>query len=381
MDNIINYIDKLGNKRFSEMEFNEVDSLVMCSLSYQIFDKHVPLLNTNKRKKEKGIMFKDLVEDQNILFEMIEPTLIPPTSKKFINSFINSERFNNVKINYFCSVFDDVTQTQFAAMVFELDDNINYIAFRGTDTTILGWKEDFNMALLDEIPSQTHAVNYLNQVIPHLKGTIYVGGHSKGGNLARFGSIFVSSKYQKRINKIFDHDGPGIQRDLSNNPRFLKIKDKIYKTIPYDSLIGILLNHDNDYKIVKAKYASLLQHDQYNWYVDIDKHDFVYQKNSSLTCQVNDEAINKWINEIPPDKRKIFIECVFDIFKKAEITTVHQIAVFPITKFYRALFTIDNFSKEEKKTLFQLTLSFIKTWLKTFRLKLKSEMNKKKNIK
>ena len=90
MDNIINYIDKLGNKRFSEMEFNEVDSLIMCSLSYQIFDKHVPLLNSKKRKKEKGIMFKDLVEDQNILFEMIEPTLIPPTSKKFINSFINS---------------------------------------------------------------------------------------------------------------------------------------------------------------------------------------------------------------------------------------------------------------------------------------------------
>ena len=380
MANIIDYVEKIGNKDFTELDFNEVDSLIMCSLSYQVFDKYVPNINS-RNSKRKSIYLKELLKDEQIVLDMIEPTLLPSVSKKFINALVKTKRFGDIKIAFFDSKFDEITQTQFAAMTFLLPNKINYIAFRGTDMSILGWKEDFNMALLNEIPGQTHAVNYLNYVIPRLKGTIYVGGHSKGGNLARFGSTFTSYRHQKKICKIFDHDGPGIQRDLSNEPRYIKIQERIFKTIPFDSIIGILLNHDGKYKVVKAKYVSLLQHDQYNWKVDLDNADFIYSDKSSLISQINDEAINKWIKNMPDEKKKIVVECIFDIFAKAEIKTIKQMLSYPLTKLYRSINAISNFSNEEKHTLFQTMTSLIKIWFLILNKKIKTNTFKnKKNI-
>lgn len=368
MDNIQNYLEKFANISLDEIPFNKVDSLVLCNISYQIFDDYVPKLHKHRWNNSEPIALKTLVDDEYILTKMIDPTLDTPRNKVFLHTFVDSKRFEDFKINYFYSIFDEEEETQFAAMVFMFH-GINYIAFRGTDASILGWKEDFNMALLDVIPSQGYAVAYLNKVIPLLNGQIIVGGHSKGGNLARYASTYCKHNVQNQISIVYDHDGPGMQNDLSNDECFLRIKDRIDKTVPHDSIVGILMKHDYNFKVVKCKSIFIAQHNPYSWGVDLDTADFIYLDENTYISQINDLAINKWIDELSMNERDVIIECVFKLFRKANIITVRDVVKYPLTALYRILLTMREFTKKEKETCFKAIIELTKAWLMTAKAK------------
>ncbi|MCF0116534.1 MAG: DUF2974 domain-containing protein, partial [Bacilli bacterium] len=175
MANIIDYINEFGTYDFEEFPFNSVDSLILSELSYFLFGKHVPSII----EKSKGVKLHSFYNKEKIIKEFIDKSLETKANAKLLEALFHSRRFGGLLINYYDSQFSVIEETQFAAMVFHLG-TIDYIAFRGTDATIMGWKEDFNMAILDSIPAQSLAVEYLNKVIPHLNNDIYVGGHSKG---------------------------------------------------------------------------------------------------------------------------------------------------------------------------------------------------------
>ncbi len=368
MKNIVGYIEKMGNKSFSKKPFSEVDSLVLCNLSYQIFEGYVYGIDDEDFFNHKDIYLRDLVENETSLKDLIQHTLDLPKNRVFLKKLIESKRFGNLRINFFKSVFDPKNEIQFAAMTFKLDNKINYIAFRGTDITILGWKEDFNMALLSEIPSQALAVDYVNKVMPYLDGTIYVGGHSKGGNLARYASVYCQKELQDHIMAVFDHDGPGMQKDLSNDENFLAIKDRIYKTVPHDSIIGILLKCDYNFKIIKCNSISIIQHNPYSWNINVDTGDFIYMDTNTYVSRINNLAINKWIDELSEHEREVIINCIFRLFKLANINTVPDLLRFPITNLYRMMISMNDFTKQEKQMCGEAIHRLLKDWNDTIKI-------------
>ena len=183
-----------------------------------------------------------------------------------------------MKLNYYENIFLTEKIEQFCAITFEFN-NFVYISFRGTDATLLGWYEDFNMLLMDEVPAQNSASKYLKEVASKTKKKIIIGGHSKGGNLAVYASLYCEEKIRNRITKIYDFDGPGFNKYIFDMPDYLAIEDRIIKITCEEALIGVLMFHSEKMLFVKAKGISIFQHDLFNWKITKNG-EFKYVKES-----------------------------------------------------------------------------------------------------
>ena len=194
---------------------------------------------------------------------------------------------------------------------------ITYIAFRGTDYSVVGWKEDFNMAFTTPVPSQIEGVKYLNTIAKLIPHNLYVGGHSKGGNIAVYAAMNCNYRVAPRIIKIFSHDGPGFREEIIKSNAFAKIKNKIHKTLPHSSLIGMLLENHEDYHVVKSnKLGGIKQHDPFSW--EIINSDFNYLEKISHSSQYTSDTLHRWLSEVCDEKRKLFIDTIFDIFDSTQ---------------------------------------------------------------
>ena len=152
-----------------------------------------------------------------------------------------SPRFRDMVIRDYLSLFDTERQTQFAAMTFVYKKEFAYVGFRGTDTSITGWRENFNMCYTAPVPAQEQAARYLEAVAPHLPRRLFVGGHSKGANLALYAALNASAAVQDRIERVYTHDGPGFKAGAFSPDDWRKLDGRIHRTVPQDSVIGMLM--------------------------------------------------------------------------------------------------------------------------------------------
>nr|WP_238473040.1 Mbeg1-like protein [Desulforamulus profundi] len=95
-----------------------------------------------------------------------------------------------------------------------------------------------------------------------------IGGHSKGGNIAVYSSIKCRQSVQKRITHVFSHDGPGFRDEVFQCHEYLIIKDRINKILPQSSIIGMLLQNQEHYSVVKSNRIWFMQHDSFSWLID-----------------------------------------------------------------------------------------------------------------
>jgi hypothetical protein len=242
-----------------------------------------------------------------------------------------SPRFRDIGVNFYVDRLDTGEEKQFSAIVFVLGDGTAYVAFRGTDTTVVGWKEDFNMAFMSPIPSQTDAVDYLNTVGKKFKKiSLRIGGHSKGGNLAVYASMKCNPSVSKRICEVYSHDGPGFRLGVFNSNDYKKLKDRICKTMPASSVIGMLLENQEEYRVVESNRFGILQHDPFSW--KVVKNDFVDAKHVSPSALYTSEAIRSWLHELPDEEREKFADTLFDVISATKADSFNDL--------------IDNWQKE-----------------------------------
>lgn len=346
--NITSYLKKFKNLSFKEKPFSEVDSLILAQLSYFIFDDYLPKFNVNS----KPLALKTLNTKNNIEV-IVKDTLMPKKNVAFFKAILASERFSELKINYYKTKLDDVEEVQFAAMTFIINPTTCYIAFRGTDITILGWKEDFNMSFLEHTPGQLRSSKYLNKVIPLLDPykTIYVGGHSKGGNLALYSSIYCKEEIQNRISAIYDHDGPGFKKCIFDTVNFKRIENRLFKTIPRNSLIGIILNHSDSVRIVKANaILGILQHSPFSWQINSDG-DFICYKNTTKSSQRLDKTLSTWLESLDDSKREKMVEDLFFLFETSRIKNVTDFKKDTFIKLFKLVQATNKINKEDKKEM------------------------------
>lgn len=352
--NINTYIDCYGDKTFEERPLNEVDSLIFAELSYLHFDKFV-----GNEKPEKSL--KELVQYAD---ELVTNTYFPKSNRHLIEKCAASMRFKDIRIGWFVQRYDEELTLQFAALTFKMGDGTAVVTFRGTDLTIVGWKEDFNMAFLSEIPAQSLAVEYLAAVAAAESGKLYICGHSKGGNLSVYSAVFGAPETRERIVGIYNHDGPGFNESIFTKPEYIELEGRMHKAVPHDSLIGILLEHTSDYKVVPCKSVSIGQHNPFVWEV-MNENSFEEKPKTSLNSRIIDKALYDFVNGMNDEQRKMFVHGLFTVIEGsgakhlAELKTDVLKRMAGMTKAYLGL------TGEVKKLMALGGMKFAKLWFQT----------------
>ena len=313
MKNIINYTQ--GNlETFDMMPFNSVDSLILSSAAYIHFPDVIPGIES-----WKGIRIQELYRAEYFEEMFHNIPLCDPTKQLFF-ALAASPRFRDIRIMGYTEQFDLSTEKQFSAMTFQVTPNLSYIAFRGTDSTLIGWKEDFNMAFMSPVPSQEEAVRYIEKAALYCSGKILTGGHSKGGNLAVYAAAMCRENIQCRIEKIYSHDGPGFLEATLQSREFQHISARVEKTLPQSSIVGMLLEQREQYTIVKSSENGIMQHDQFTW--EIEGNNFVYIENLTKDAKYADKTLSDWLKQISEEDRERFVDALYSVLNANNLTTL-----------------------------------------------------------
>lgn len=319
MDTIIDYLIKWGRYSLKERPFNDVDSLLLCQLSYLKFDGMVPELG--RRHKNVGLMDIFTHKDRE---KMFSDERYEAVNKALFEGMAFSRRFQNLKLNHYKSIIDTEKEVQFSAVTFFLDNGMIYAAYRGTDETIIGWKEDFNMAFKSPVPSQVLSVRYLNRVGQRLPGKFMVGGHSKGGNLAVYASMKCRDEIRDRITKIYTNDGPGFVEEVFSSEEFSAIENRIVKIVPQSSLIGMLLTHQEKYQVIESmEKGGVRQHDPFTW--EVRDGGFVKKNDLNHGRKLFNKRLNEWVVSLDEKQRMTFVETLYHIINVTEAETLIEL--------------------------------------------------------
>lgn len=315
--NIVGYVENC-RESFLQRPFSEVDSLVLSQLSYIRFD------GLAKGLKEGGepVLLRQLFTEANA-GKMLSGVRDGESNAALLSALVISPRFGELSINYYESELSVKLEEQFSAMTFFLPNTAPYIAFRGTDATIIGWKEDFNMAFQSPVPSQQRALDYLLRVAEQIDGNFMQGGHSKGGNLAVYSGFSAPESVQQRILAIYDHDGPGFKEKLADNEGFVRIERKILKTVPESSVIGMLLECGDSYRVVESSRIWINQHDPFSW--KIAEWKFCLKENVSGSAVYTDRTLTDWLSGLSDPERERFVDILFGILGAGGAETFAQL--------------------------------------------------------
>jgi len=289
--------------------FKDADAVILCLLSYLHYGKFKDRISLSEMKERAD--------------GAVSNTRVPDENKELLLACAESPRFANIRIDRFAEETDINAVKQFSAVTFFIDWETIFVAFRGTDGTIIGWQEDFELAFMDEIPAQGQAKSYLKLILAEYWWChIIVGGHSKGGNLAVYSGMMQSEKHCSRIAIIYNLDGPGFKKDVEESLEFKAAQPKVIKIVPEYTVIGMLLQDETHYKVVKASANWLYQHDLYNWRIDDTTGNLTYIPAINLDAVNINKAIFHWLDHIDEKKRSIISESLFSIMKRTECSTV-----------------------------------------------------------
>lgn len=350
--NILDYIETFGHLTFAEKELNEIDSLLFSILSYENFDK----LSINEKTIEETSKLFFAVHDEKDLNNRVSLT---KRSYEVLKAMANSKRFKNLQLNHYVNEVDENQNLQFAALTIE-SSKWKYVAFRGTDATIVGWKEDFLMCCSEYVLSQEKAADYLNRLFDadsfmnkYIKRSkIYVGGHSKGGNLAMYGAAFCKDSMKKRIVRVDNFDGPGFSDELWQKKQLKKIVSRIHTYIPSSSIFGRLFMHQEINHVVFSDEIGLLQHDAFSWHVEYEH--FVYEKKVNEGSENAITKLNEMLLKYNHSQRKEIIEKIFSLIYELNIHTLGDIKKMNLMTRLQVIQKFHELAVDEKKILLEI---------------------------
>ena len=317
MANILDYLDWRGDLTFAERPFNEVDNLILAEACYLDFSGVVPQAfaapPVSLREAASTYFAAHPTTDMGVLVPDQIPVLVERAAK--------TARFEGIGLLGYVNRIDEETQTQFSAMTILLPDKSVYVAFRGTDDTIVGWKEDFNMAFTPEIPAQKYAAEYLRQASDAYPFSVFrVGGHSKGGNLAVYASVFCGADVQKKIIAVYNNDGPGFYSSLLSLPEHRAIAPKITTLLPESSVVGMLLEHAESYQVVRSTQVGLMQHDGFSWQVRGTSFEHLHALAEG--GKIMDQTLRSFLQGLTEQQRIEFVDTLFDILTCTDASTL-----------------------------------------------------------
>ena len=313
MGTVYDYLTWRGDLTFRKVPFGEVDSLILSMLSYLDMKDIVPAPGREVEFPSVWAASKEYLERYPDPKKAKMGVLIPKDIVKMMRAMRSTKRFGPLKMCNYINLIDPETELQFSAVTFLLGDGTAVVTYRGTDDTLVGWKEDMNMCFLPVVPAQLKAVEYLHTVATTHTGKLILTGHSKGGNLAVYAAVHCDPAIRERITAVYSNDGPGFGRNILDDPDYVQIRPRICNLVPQSSVVGMLLEHDENYTVVKSRQKTgLLQHNGLSW--EILGNSFVHLKDVNPESRKLDRTVNQWIRDMTPAQREEVAEAVYQLF-------------------------------------------------------------------
>lgn len=366
MANILDYIDWRGDlllpgKPSGALEedsatapFNEVDNLVLAELCFLDFQEFVP---SPRLPEEEKAVCPTLAEAARLFFEKNPRDkinlglLIPREIPELLEKAAASPRFGSIVLSDYINLTDIEREIQFAALTYTLPDNTKYVAFRGTDDTIIAWKEDFNMSILETVPAQTEALAYLrNRLAESAPDTLFrVGGHSKGGNLAVYAALYLSEEERERLLAVYNNDGPGFRVSVRNSPAYKSLSGRLCNLTPYLSIVGALLEHGEDCEVLESDGKGVFQHDGFTWHVMGPS--FVRLPDRSPRSHELEATLKAWLGKLNEEEKKTFINTLFELLTSSGAVTLNELNEDKLRASYKIASTLFGLDKNTRDLL------------------------------
>ncbi len=316
MADLFDYIAWRGDLTMGQSPFNEIDGMILSRFAYVPFEhftqplpkRFVPI----RELAEPAMEDKKLREEERWKLRDIE--LLPAMAA--------SARYGELELGFHGCVLDEVMQTQFSAVTVRLDEDLCAIVFRGTDNTVIGWKEDLNMSYLCPVPGQKMAAEYVQQVAAKVGGRLILCGHSKGGNLAVYAAAFCGRFVQERIDAVYNYDGPGFYDNVIDTDDYQRIMGRIHTYVPQFSVVGMLLGHPEDHTVVHSTESGLGQHDTYSW--EVLGAGFVALETVTGGSRFVDATIKDWTGDMTPEQFETFADTIYSVLTDTKMETMHE---------------------------------------------------------
>ncbi len=344
MPNVLDYIEWRGDLTLDDSPLNEVDNLIFCLLAYVDLDGIVP-----GYPKQGRISLRAAAAEYFLTHP--EPTsrplglIIPSDILVLLRRMAQAPRYREIELTGYVNRISEKREYQFSAVTLHLPGESIFVAFRGTDDTIIGWKEDLNLSVMEEIPSQRMAADYLNSLDIPPDTDIIVGGHSKGGNLAVWGALHAEESIRQRITTVYSNDGPGFSEGTTRSDAYQALRPRICLLLPEDSLVGLLLEQEESYRVVKSNRRGLYQHDGLSW--EVLGGSFLTAKDLSPVGLRNKTLLHDRIYAMPIPQRREAIRLLFTLLESTGAKTLTQLystkthSAINLLKAYRALSEAD----------------------------------------
>lgn len=342
---LYDYLAWRGDLLFDSSGFCEVDSLILSVLTYIDFTGFVApdAESISKRPPVLLSVTKSFLKAQKGVFPSMG-LIIPKETVTLLARAAKTARFGLMRPFAFVNRVCDVEQKQFCAISFLFGNGDVFVAYRGTDDTLVGWKENFNMSFMQPVPAQKEAKDYLEYIAAHTSGRIYVGGHSKGGNLAVYAAVKASAEVKQRITAVYNNDGPGFDAAFISGADYKEIKDRIFTYVPQSSVVGMLLEHEESYTVVKSRQSGIMQHNGISW--EVMGNSFVKLDSVSEDSKVIDTSMKEWLASMTPQEREGIVDALYEALSATSAKTLSDLGADKI-KIVRAWNAMDNDSRNQ----------------------------------
>ncbi len=339
MTNLFDYLTWRGDLSLSQVPFRDVDSLILSTLSYIFFDGVIP------ESMEERITIREML-DRFLSRPRSEWKLRIAKDEQLLLALKESDRFLNMEICGYVNKLDFQTEKQFAAFTVLLGDGTVLVVYRGTDYSLVGWKENFNMCFMEDVPAQLDAAAYLThaaEAFPNLP--LRVTGHSKGGNLAVYAAAMCPKEVQDRILVVYNHDGPGFQDTVLTREGYQNILPRLRTFLPQFSVVGMLLEQKGEGIVIQSSESGIMQHEPYSW--EMIGSDFIKREGLTDHSFFLDNAMTRWLNELTEQQRELFIDTIYEAIASAPVDEFGETVISPkmVVNTLRALHAEDEGTK------------------------------------
>lgn len=357
---IFDYIDRRGDISFKDSPFNEVDNIIFNMLTYINYTDVLPEVFT------KSMTIKEVSKSDFTMHYVPDPRLYV-----LLEKCAASKRYQNVRLTGYVDIFKVKEDCQFCALTFLFDRGSAYVCFRGTDSSVTGLKEDFNMAYKAPVPSQANGVKYLGKLLKNLswwkrRRQLMLGGHSKGGNVAQYTAIHCPKKERKKISVIWSNDGPGFNDEFFPKEWSVPLIPRMRTFIPAGSIIGRLFDHQEELIIIKSSDPGLMSHDPFTWCVKDDE--LERELVDSPKSELLDRSFRDWLKHIEVPERKNLIDAIFTVLTDMGITSLFDFRDFKLGQLISGLNAMNQLPSEQKRAVIHSLTQFTRSYSKSNRL-------------
>ncbi|MGI6671486.1 MAG: Mbeg1-like protein [Christensenellales bacterium] len=345
---MVDYARDMGAASFGDVPFGEIDQAILAQLVYLPLKRALPSPSARMTMSALSQALEDETADK--IYEILLRDRL-----QLLHTCGQSARYEDLLVSGFVNDISHEDEMQFCAMVVTLPDHRRAVCFRGTDLTLAGWKEDLNMSFDEPTPAQRRAVEYINE---HADVPSIVLGHSKGGNLAVYGSTFCDAPAQSRITQVYTNDGPGLSPASAGSAAYQAIAPRIISLLPQNSLVGVLLSQHKPYQVVYSRAVGLLEHNPFSWEVERQSHAFVRRKELSRTSLMMDETMDEWLARMSLDERRTFADTLYEVLSASESKTLGELVKNPRRSAERMLKAMKGIDPMTRKAVRQLIARF-----------------------